>query len=126
MALQSTHESGKFPQDIELLPEPELSADEEQLLKRAVVRLSGQVLGIVLGVIAALGIFIATNWLVIKGGDVVGPHLGLLSQFFIGYSVTFVGSLVGAAYGFLVGYLTGLIIGWVYNAVVFLRFGPGK
>jgi hypothetical protein len=126
MALENIHESGKFPQDIELLPKPELSPDEEQLLRRAVVRLSGQVLGIVLGVIAALGIFIATNWLVIKGGDVVGPHLGLLSQFFIGYSVTFVGSLVGAAYGFVVGYLTGLIIGWVYNAVVFLRFGPGK
>ena len=126
MTLQTTHESGKFPQEFEMLPEPELSAAEEQMLKRAVVRLSGQVLGIVLGVIAALGIFVATNWLVIKGGDVVGPHLGLLSQFFIGYSVTFVGSLIGAAYGFVVGYLTGLIIGWVYNAVVLFRFGPDK
>jgi hypothetical protein len=126
MTLQNTHRSSKLPHDFEMLPEPETSVTEEQLLKKAVLRLSGRVLGIVLGVIAGLMIFIATNWLVIKGGDVVGPHLGLLSQFFIGYSVTFVGSLVGAAYGFIVGYITGLIIGWVYNAVVFFRFGPDK
>ena len=97
------------------------SNSEEELIKQAVLRLNGHVLGFVLGVIGALGIFVATNWLVIKGGEVVGPHLGLLSQFFIGYSVTFVGSLVGAAYCFVMGYLSGLLIGWVYNAVVFLK-----
>jgi hypothetical protein len=74
-----------------------------------------------MGFVGAIVIFAATNWLVLKGGDVVGPHLGLLSQFFIGYSVTFVGSFIGAAYGFLVGYISGLIIGWIYNTVVFLR-----
>lgn len=103
------------------MPEPQLSETEEQILRRAVVRLSGQVLGLVMGFVGAIVIFAATMWLVIKGGDVVGPHLGLLSQFFIGYSVTYTGSFVGAAYGFLVGYISGLIIGWIYNAVVFLR-----
>lgn len=121
MTPQNTHESTKFPQEFELIPEPRLSETEEQIIKRAVVRLSGQVLGLVMGVVGALVIFAATNWLVLKGGDVVGPHLGLLSQFFIGYSVTFVGSIIGAAYGFLMGYIGGLIIGWIYNAVVFLR-----
>lgn len=94
---------------------------EEEVIKSAVLRLNGNILGIVLGIIGALIIFVATNWLVIKGGDVVGPHLGLLSQFFIGYSVTFVGSLIGALYGFVIGYLSGLLIGLIYNAVVFLR-----
>jgi hypothetical protein len=116
-----THESTKLPQEFELIPEPQLSESEEQIIKRAVVRLSGQVLGLVMGFVGAIVIFAATNWLVIKGGDVVGPHLGLLGQFFIGYSVTFVGSFIGAAYGFVVGYLGGLMIGWIYNAVVFLR-----
>ena len=97
------------------------SVSEEQLLKKAVIRLNGQVLGLVLGVIGALIIFVATNWLVFKGGDVVGPHLSLLGQFFIGYSVTFVGSFIGAVYGFVTGYLSGLLIGWVYNAVIFLK-----
>ena len=94
---------------------------EEQLLKQAVLRLNGNVLGLVMGIIGGLIIFVATNWLVLKGGQVVGPHLGLLSQFFIGYSVTFVGSLIGAVYGFVTGYLGGLLIGWIYNGVVFLR-----
>lgn len=94
---------------------------EEKILKQAVLRLNGQVVGIVLGIISALVIFIATNWLVLKGGDVVGPHLNLLGQFFIGYSVTFIGSLVGAVYGFIVGYISGLLIGWIYNAIVLFK-----
>ncbi len=94
-----------------------LQNSEEELLKRAVVRLSGNILGLVLGIIFALVIFVATNWLVLKGGPVVGPHLSLLGQFFIGYSVSFVGSLVGMIYGFVGGYLAGLFIAWVYNLV---------
>lgn len=94
---------------------------EEEIIRRAVVRLNGNILGFVLGTIAALIIFAATNWLVIKGGDVVGPHLSLLGQFFIGYSVTFVGSLIGSLYGFFAGYLSGLLVGWVYNGVLSLR-----
>jgi hypothetical protein len=94
---------------------------EEEILKQAVLRLNGQVVGIVLGIVSGLVIFLATNWLVLKGGEVVGPHLNLLSQFFIGYSVTFVGSFVGFIYGFIGGYLSGLSIGWIYNAIVLFR-----
>lgn len=103
------------------MAETGVSESEEQLIKHAVLRLNGQILGFVLGFIGALIIFAATNWLVLKGGEVVGPHLNLLGNFFIGYSVTFVGSLIGAIYGFITGYLSGLLIGWIYNAVVFLR-----
>jgi hypothetical protein len=103
------------------LSKPSSVDSEEEILKHAVLRLNGQVVGIVLGSIAALVIFVATNWLVIKGGDVVGPHLGLLGQFFIGYSVTFFGSLIGALYGLVIGYLGGLLVGWVYNAVVSIK-----
>jgi hypothetical protein len=91
---------------------------EEELLTRAVLRLNANVLGFVLGVLFSLGIFVATNWLVIKSGDVVGPHLSLLSQYFIGYSVSFVGSLIGVLYAFVLGYVSGLIIAWVYNQIV--------
>ena len=96
---------------------------EEEIIRRAVLRLNGNILGFVLGAVGALVIFAATNWLVFKGGESVGQHLGLLGQFFIGYSVTFVGSLIGAIHGYIIGYLSGLLIGWVYNAVLFLRKG---
>ncbi len=95
--------------------------ETEQLLAQAVVRLNGHILGLVLGVLAGLGIFLATNILVLKGGDVVGPHLSLLGQFFIGYTVTFVGSLVGLAYGFVTGYVAGFIIATIYNLVVSVK-----
>ncbi|HUF17642.1 MAG TPA: hypothetical protein VMS12_06335 [Thermoanaerobaculia bacterium] len=94
---------------------------EDDLLARAVVRLSGHILGVVFGIVMALALFVATNWLVLKGGPVVGPHLGLLGQFFIGYSVSFAGSLVGALYAFVTGYLAGLFIAWAYNSIAFLR-----
>lgn len=94
---------------------------EEELIKHAVIRLNGNVLGFVLGSVLALAIFVATNWLVIKGGEVVGPHMQLLDQFYWGYTVTFVGSFIGAAYAFVTGYVAGLFIGWIYNGVLFLK-----
>ena len=95
----------------------------EEALLREVVRLNRNVLGLTLGILFAIGIFLATTILVLKGGPHVGAHLQLLSQFFPGYSVTFGGSLLGLAYGFAVGYVSGWIIATVYNWVVFLRHG---
>jgi hypothetical protein len=97
------------------------TVSEDEIIRRAVVRLNGHILGFVIGLIGALGIFAATNFLVLKGGEVVGPHLGLLDQFLIGYSVSFVGSLIGALYLFVIGYLAGLFIAVVYNWVVSFR-----
>ena len=94
--------------------------DEEKLLS-GVLWLNVKVLGLTLGLICSLAVFIATNWLVIKGGDPVGPHLQLLGQYFIGYRVSFLGSLIGFLYGFVVGSLAGVLLGWVYNKVVMLR-----
>jgi hypothetical protein len=98
-------------------------SSEEEQLARAVLRLNGGVLGFAFGSAVGLGLFLATNWLVLKGGDPVGPHLSLLSQFFIGYSVTFGGSFVGLAYGFGLGYAVGWLIARVYNGVIFLKRG---
>jgi len=94
---------------------------EEDRLLRGVVWLNAKVLGLALGVLGGLVIFIATNWLVIKGGHPVGRHLRLLSQYFIGYRVSFLGSLIGFAYGFAVGTIGGALIGWIYNRLVAFR-----
>ena len=109
-----------FPQQADY-SEHRPSVSEEEIIRKAVIRLNGHILGFVLAVIGALAIFVATNWLVLKGGEVVGPHMGLLDQFFIGYSVTFAGSFVGAAYAFVLGYGGGLFIAWIYNWVISLR-----
>ena len=101
--------------------------NDEKLL-RGILHLNVKILGLVLGILMGLVIFIGTNWLLIKGGQmtpdgkyVVGPHLQLLGQFFIGYKVSFLGSIVGFFYGFALGTLCGLAIGWIYNKIVDFR-----
>ena len=90
---------------------------EEQQLERAVILLNGKLLGIVLGFLFGTGLFLATNFLVLKGGPHVGAHLGLLGQFFPGYRVSFLGSIVGFFYMFVVGLFIGVVLGAVYNKI---------
>lgn len=99
----------------------EAQVSEEQRLFRGVLILNAKILGLVLGLLLGLIIFIATNWLLIKGGENVGAHLRLLSQYFIGYRVSFIGSFIGFAYGFAVGMFSGALIGWIYNRIVIFR-----
>jgi hypothetical protein len=98
----------------------------EQVVLTRLLRLNATVQGVVTGIVAGLGIFVATNWLVLKGGDVVGPHLGLLGQFFIGYKVSFVGSLIGFAYAFVTGFVIGYFIARIYNCIVDVRDRNGS
>jgi hypothetical protein len=71
----------------------------EHLPVSRMVRFNATVQGVVTGLVLGLIVFVATIWLVIKGGPVVGPHLSLLGQYFIGYRVTVLGRLVGFAWG---------------------------
>jgi hypothetical protein len=98
---------------------------EDFVLTRT-VRLNAKVQGVVTGLLAGLAIFVATNWLILKGGAVVGPHLALLGQFFIGFRVTFMGSLIGFAYGFLGGFVAGYCVAGLYNWLVELQERHGR
>lgn len=95
--------------------------NEIENLFGGVLWLNAKVLGLVLGLLCGLAIFIATNWLVLKGGDPVGPHLRLLGQYFIGYKVSLIGSFIGFAYAFAIGTMGGASIGWIYNRISAFR-----
>lgn len=90
---------------------------EEELLEKAVLRLNAKLLGVVFGLVLGMSLFLMTNFLVLKGGSHVGQHLVLLSQFFPGYRVTFLGSIIGFFYAFVVGFVIGAVLGSVYNKV---------
>jgi len=101
---------------------------DEDIIFSGITKFNTRMLGLVLGILLGVAIFIATNWLVIKGGyvdshgvHVIGPHLQLLGQYFIGYRVSFFGSIVGFVYGFALGTLCGATVGWIYNKIVDLR-----
>jgi len=110
------------------MPELHASVDEEKLFQ-GVLRLNAKIWGLVCGILIGLAVFVATNWIVIKGGHidavtgeyVVGPHLQLLSQFFIGYRVSFLGSIIGFLYGFAIGTMGGALIVLIYNKIGDLR-----
>jgi hypothetical protein len=106
------------------MPNETLGEHELDQLRKATLRFNARILGVVLGLIFGLMTFLATNWLIIKGGHVneagevvIGPHLALLSQYFIGYRVSFIGSIVGFIYSFVLGMLTGWLISRIYNWV---------
>lgn len=94
------------------------SEDRELVLvRRTVARLRATVVALVTGMVCGVGLFAATLLLVIKGGPVVGPTLGLLKAYYPGYSVTWTGSFVGLAYGALTGALLGWTVAWLYNVL---------
>ncbi len=113
-------------------PENALETADSQMTKRhaetdevsqAVARIQAGVLALVCALIGGVGLFAMTVWLLIKGGPQVGAHLQLLGQYFIGYSVTWKGSLVGLFYGALTGGIVGWAIGTVYNRIIGIRQG---
>ena len=76
------------------------------MLKRA--------MGVACGVVLGGLIWVATAILVLRSGrGPVWPNLGLLSQFFWGYRVTWLGSFIGLAWGFAIGY----VFGWTFAAL---------
>ena len=85
------------------------------LVKRTIARLRAVIVAVVSGMVAGFGLFVATAWLVIKGGPTVGPTLGLLRAYYPGYSVTWTGSLVGFVYGALTGAALGWSVATLYN-----------
>ena len=89
-------------------------------LSRIFPKLDRVALGLSVGMAAGLLLFLATLWLVLKGGVVVGPRLRLLNQYFPWYSVTASGSVLGFAYGFAVGFVGGWGFAFLRNVVIFL------
>ena len=99
----------------EIREEPEREAALERLFAGAFARMDKLGLATALGSVSGFLIFLATIWLVIKGGDVVGPRLQLLNQYFLGYSVTVKGAFVGMAYGFFWTFLFGWLFAYLRN-----------
>jgi len=107
---------------IEEIHEPavDLADTVDSILERVFLKLDRIAFGVSLGTVSGLLVFLSTLILVIKGGDVVGPNLRLLSEYFPGYQVTASGSAVGLFYGFLTGFIGGWSFALIRNTMMFL------
>ncbi len=90
---------------------------EALAIQAAIARLRVGIMAIVFGMLGGSVLFVATAWLLIRGGPNVGQTLGLLAHYFPGYSVTWPGAVVGLAYGALTGALAGGALAWTYNRI---------
>ena len=92
----------------------------EKVILQSFARMDKPAMGIALGTVSGLLFFVATLWLVVKGGEVVGPNLQLLSQYFFGYTVSVKGAFIAFFYGFFWGFLFGWFFAYLRNLLVAL------
>ncbi len=91
---------------------------KDVLIIQSIAKINCAALGIAGGLWFGLCIFLATNFLIFKGGQRIGPTFVLLNQYFIGYEVTFAGSLIGLLYGLITGFAIGWLIAFLRNSII--------
>jgi hypothetical protein len=115
------------PARVQVNVEEPLMEAEKELIEFVFAKLDPVAMGVAVGAVSGLLIFIATTVLGIKGGPVVGPNLSLLGNFFYGFDVTWGGALVGLLEGgfggFAIGYLGASFRNWGMKAYAqFMRW----
>jgi len=119
--LWSVNTDQEYQEEIrEQVTEHDLEEVLQGALTEVFLKIDRVALGLSVGLAAGMLLFLATLGLVLKGGTIVGPTLGLLGQYFPGYTVTPAGSLLGLLYGFVSGFVIGWAFGFLRNATVFL------
>jgi len=91
---------------------------EARILRQITARLDPVALGAALAVVCGSMLLVATDVLVLKGGQHVGSHLVLLSQYLPGYRVTEAGSVIGALYAAAGAFLFGWVAAHLRNVLL--------
>jgi hypothetical protein len=89
---------------------------ETQSIQQEVLNMHLSVKGLALatGALWGLVLFIIT---LVAAGRGIGNDLNHISAIFIGYQVSYIGSVVGLAYGFVSGLVAGGLLAGVYNTL---------
>jgi hypothetical protein len=87
----------------------------DTVLAAAFARLDPLALGVAVGTVSGVGIFVATAVLLLKGGSVVGPTLSLLGHYLWGFEATWGGACAGLVEGSAVGFGIGFLGAWLRN-----------
>jgi hypothetical protein len=75
-------------------------------------------MGVAVGAVTGLLVFLATVAMLLRGAGDGGYPLSLLSEYYFGYTVTWPGSLVGLAWGFVSGFVFGWFFAFCRNLII--------
>jgi protoporphyrinogen oxidase len=109
-----------------LIPQRLEQGRAAQALREAFARYDAIALGVALAIPAAIGLFAATAILLIKGGPAVGANLSLLSNYIVGFQVSWAGAFIGLVEGGVLGFgfgwtmakLINTVLGWHERALI--------
>ncbi|MFN0109961.1 MAG: NAD(P)/FAD-dependent oxidoreductase [Blastocatellia bacterium] len=106
------------------MPISETDRLADQIIQTAFARLDPLALGVAIGTVFGIGLMLATVILLLQGGEFVGPRLGLLRNYLIGFEVTWAGALIGmfegSVGGFTLGYAGASLRNWGMKAYAHL------
>jgi len=79
------------------------------------MKLNTPAFAVACGIWWGVGLFIATWWLIAFGSGTTTSTL--LEQFYFGYGITPIGSVIGLVWAFFCGAICGGILAWLYNVL---------
>jgi hypothetical protein len=90
----------------------------EDLIREGFARYDPVALGGATGILAGLGLFLATVVLLLQEGTSAKPMLSLLGNYFVGYRVTWSGAWLGLVEAGAAGFAFGWLLARLVNAVI--------
>src|SRR5258705_7482522 len=103
--------------EVKVEPEVTLGAVTDALAE-VFAKLDGPAMGLSVGCMAGLLLFLATLTLASSGDAILARYFQLLGNYFPSYTVTIRGSFLGLAYGFATGFVTGGCFACLRNITV--------
>src|SRR5215217_3537688 len=80
---------------------------EEKVIEVAFAKIDPLALGVAVGLVSGIGIFLASAVLLLKSGPLTSPNLSLLGNFLIGFEPSWKGALIGLGEGGCAGFMVG-------------------
>ncbi|MCC6712061.1 MAG: NAD(P)/FAD-dependent oxidoreductase [Candidatus Dadabacteria bacterium] len=87
----------------------------EQAIIKAFARLDKLAFALSVGTVSGLAVFMATIFLILKGGTEAYKYVGLLNQYFAGYTISIEGAFMGFGYSFFWGFIFGWLFAYMRN-----------
>jgi hypothetical protein len=97
------------------LEEAASTSSPDEIIAAAFAKLDPVALGVAVGVVSGLVLFLITAALLLKGGPEIGPNLSLLRHYLPGFKMMWSGGVIGFLEVGVGGFLLGYVGAWLRN-----------